>query len=178
MSAGSILGTTLGGLAVAYAPVQFLTLLLGCVLIRRRRQDLDPSCLTECPFTRHLSRRCWRLPTGTGLITGAVGGSLVSLYVIEDQAARESGGCTDTGTQPRIGDCTDYRTTARADRGASSARCWVGVMSARASSPHPPLTGGGLRRTRKSLRQMYEYAVDRRHIERSRQLIRPRHEIS
>ena len=33
MSAGSILGTTLGGLAVAYAPVQFLKLLLGCVLI-------------------------------------------------------------------------------------------------------------------------------------------------
>jgi len=85
---------------------------------------------------------------------------------------RESGGCTDAGTQPRIGDCTDYRTTARADRGASSARCWVGVMSAPASSPHPPLTGGGLRRTRKSLRQMYEYAVDRRHIEPSRQLIR------
>ena len=132
----------------------------------------------ECPFTRHLSRRAGALPTGTGLITGAVGGSLVSLYLIEDQAARESGGCTDAGTQPRIGDCTDYRTTARADRGASSARCWVGVMSAPASSPHPPLTGGGLRRTRKSLRQMYEYAVDRRHIEPSRQLIRPRHEIS
>jgi len=33
MNAGSILGTTLGGLAVAYAPVQFLKLLLGCVLI-------------------------------------------------------------------------------------------------------------------------------------------------
>ena len=33
MSAGSILGTTLGGLAVAYAPVQFLKLSLGCVLI-------------------------------------------------------------------------------------------------------------------------------------------------
>ncbi len=33
MSAGSILGATLGGLAVAYAPVQFLKLLLGCVLI-------------------------------------------------------------------------------------------------------------------------------------------------
>ena len=33
MSAGSILGTTLGGLAVAYAPVQFLKLLLGCELI-------------------------------------------------------------------------------------------------------------------------------------------------
>ena len=33
MSAGSILGATLGGLAVAYAPVQFPKLLLGCVLI-------------------------------------------------------------------------------------------------------------------------------------------------
>ena len=33
MSAGSILGTTLGGLAVAYAPVEFLKLSLGCVLI-------------------------------------------------------------------------------------------------------------------------------------------------
>ena len=33
MSAGSILGATLGGLAVAFAPVQFLKLLLGFVLI-------------------------------------------------------------------------------------------------------------------------------------------------
>lgn len=33
MSAGSILGATLGGLAVAYAPVQFLKMFLGCVLI-------------------------------------------------------------------------------------------------------------------------------------------------
>jgi uncharacterized protein len=33
MSAGSILGATLGGLAVAYAPVGLLKLLLGCVLI-------------------------------------------------------------------------------------------------------------------------------------------------
>jgi uncharacterized protein len=33
MSAGSILGATLGGLAVAYAPVQFLKVLLGSVLI-------------------------------------------------------------------------------------------------------------------------------------------------
>ena len=33
MSAGPILGATLGGLAVAYAPVQFLKLSLGCVLI-------------------------------------------------------------------------------------------------------------------------------------------------
>jgi uncharacterized protein len=33
MSAGSILGATLGGLAVAYAPVAFLKLFLGCVLI-------------------------------------------------------------------------------------------------------------------------------------------------
>ena len=33
MSAGSILGATLGGLAVAYAPVQFPKLLLACVLI-------------------------------------------------------------------------------------------------------------------------------------------------
>jgi uncharacterized membrane protein YfcA len=33
MSAGSILGATLGGLMVAYAPVQFLKLLLSCVLI-------------------------------------------------------------------------------------------------------------------------------------------------
>lgn len=33
MSAGSILGATLGGLAVAYAPLAFLKLFLGCVLI-------------------------------------------------------------------------------------------------------------------------------------------------
>jgi uncharacterized membrane protein YfcA len=33
MSAGSILGATLGGLAVAYAPVAVLKLFLGCVLI-------------------------------------------------------------------------------------------------------------------------------------------------
>lgn len=33
MSAGSILGATLGGLAVAYAPVGFLKVVLGCVLI-------------------------------------------------------------------------------------------------------------------------------------------------
>jgi uncharacterized membrane protein YfcA len=33
MSMGSILGATLGGLAVAYAPVQLLKLLLGCALI-------------------------------------------------------------------------------------------------------------------------------------------------
>lgn len=33
MSAGSIIGATLGGLAVAYAPVTVLKLLLGCILI-------------------------------------------------------------------------------------------------------------------------------------------------
>lgn len=33
MSAGSVLGATLGGLAVAYAPVVFLKVLLGCVLL-------------------------------------------------------------------------------------------------------------------------------------------------
>lgn len=33
MSAGSILGAILGGLAVAYAPIGFLKLFLGCVLI-------------------------------------------------------------------------------------------------------------------------------------------------
>jgi uncharacterized membrane protein YfcA len=33
MSAGSMLGAVLGGLAVAYAPVGFLKALLGCVLI-------------------------------------------------------------------------------------------------------------------------------------------------
>jgi uncharacterized protein len=33
MAAGSILGAGLGGLAVAYAPVSFLKVLLGCVLI-------------------------------------------------------------------------------------------------------------------------------------------------
>jgi uncharacterized membrane protein YfcA len=33
MSAGSILGAMLGGLAVAYAPVAFLKLFLGSVLI-------------------------------------------------------------------------------------------------------------------------------------------------
>src|SRR5438045_1927668 len=33
MAAGSIIGATLGGLAVAYAPVTFLKVLLGCVLI-------------------------------------------------------------------------------------------------------------------------------------------------
>jgi uncharacterized membrane protein YfcA len=33
MAAGSIIGATLGGLAVAYAPVAFLKVLLGCVLL-------------------------------------------------------------------------------------------------------------------------------------------------
>jgi uncharacterized membrane protein YfcA len=33
MSAGSIVGATLGGLAVAHAPAEFLKVLLGCVLI-------------------------------------------------------------------------------------------------------------------------------------------------
>ncbi len=33
MAAGSIIGATLGGLAVAYAPVEFLKFLLGCVLL-------------------------------------------------------------------------------------------------------------------------------------------------
>ena len=33
MSAGSIFGAAVGGLAVAYAPVEFLKLLLGCALI-------------------------------------------------------------------------------------------------------------------------------------------------
>jgi uncharacterized membrane protein YfcA len=33
MSAGSIVGAALGGLAVAYAPVTFLKALLGCILI-------------------------------------------------------------------------------------------------------------------------------------------------
>ena len=42
------------------------------------------------------------MPTGTGLITGAVGGSLVSLYLIEDQAARESDGCTDLAPNPAL----------------------------------------------------------------------------
>ena len=32
MSAGSILGATLGGIAVAYAPVTFLKVFLGCIL--------------------------------------------------------------------------------------------------------------------------------------------------
>lgn len=33
MAAGSIIGAILGGLAVAYAPVEFLKVLLGCVLV-------------------------------------------------------------------------------------------------------------------------------------------------
>lgn len=33
MSAGSILGATVGGIAVAYAPVTFLKMFLGCVLV-------------------------------------------------------------------------------------------------------------------------------------------------
>jgi uncharacterized membrane protein YfcA len=33
MAAGSLIGATLGGLAVAYAPVAFLKVLLGCVLL-------------------------------------------------------------------------------------------------------------------------------------------------
>jgi uncharacterized membrane protein YfcA len=33
MAAGSIIGVALGGLAVAYAPVEFLKVLLGCVLL-------------------------------------------------------------------------------------------------------------------------------------------------
>ena len=33
MGAGSIVGATVGGLAVAYAPIEFLKALLGCILI-------------------------------------------------------------------------------------------------------------------------------------------------
>jgi uncharacterized membrane protein YfcA len=33
MSAGSIVGATVGGLAVAYAPVTFLKVFLGCTLV-------------------------------------------------------------------------------------------------------------------------------------------------
>jgi len=33
MASGSIIGATVGGLAVAYAPGTFLKLLLGCVLL-------------------------------------------------------------------------------------------------------------------------------------------------
>jgi uncharacterized membrane protein YfcA len=33
MAAGSIIGATVGGLAIAYAPVTFLKVLLGCVLV-------------------------------------------------------------------------------------------------------------------------------------------------
>jgi uncharacterized membrane protein YfcA len=33
MAAGSLIGAALGGLAVAYAPVAFLKVLLGCVLL-------------------------------------------------------------------------------------------------------------------------------------------------
>jgi uncharacterized membrane protein YfcA len=33
MSGGSVLGALVGGLAVAYAPVAFLKVLLGCVLL-------------------------------------------------------------------------------------------------------------------------------------------------
>ena len=33
MAVGSIVGATLGGLGVAYAPVAFLKVLLGCVLL-------------------------------------------------------------------------------------------------------------------------------------------------
>jgi uncharacterized membrane protein YfcA len=32
-STGSIVGATIGGLAVAYAPVAFLKVMLGCVLL-------------------------------------------------------------------------------------------------------------------------------------------------
>jgi uncharacterized membrane protein YfcA len=33
IAGGSLIGATLGGLAVAYAPVAFLKVLLGCVLL-------------------------------------------------------------------------------------------------------------------------------------------------
>jgi uncharacterized membrane protein YfcA len=41
MTAGSIIGATLGGLAVAYAPVAFLKVLLGCVLMAAAGKTLS-----------------------------------------------------------------------------------------------------------------------------------------
>jgi hypothetical protein len=59
------------------------------------------------------------LPGGASLVTGTVRGSLVSLYFIEDQAARETCGSTYAGAKPGIaGDCANYGTAARTDRGA------------------------------------------------------------
>ena len=43
MAAGSIIGATLGGLAVAYAPVAFLKVLLGCVLLAAAGKTAFPA---------------------------------------------------------------------------------------------------------------------------------------
>src|ERR1700730_5756132 len=42
MAAGSIVGAVLGGLAVAYAPVAFLKVLLGCVLLAAAAKTIVP----------------------------------------------------------------------------------------------------------------------------------------
>ena len=42
MAAGSIVGAVIGGLAVAYAPVAFLKVLLGCVLLAAAAKTLMP----------------------------------------------------------------------------------------------------------------------------------------
>jgi uncharacterized membrane protein YfcA len=42
MAAGSIVGAVLGGLAVAYAPVAFLKVLLGCVLLAAAAKTVMP----------------------------------------------------------------------------------------------------------------------------------------
>ena len=56
MNAGSILGATLGGLAVAYAPVQFLKLLLGCVLIVGGGKTMSGHCRGKRPRERPIAR--------------------------------------------------------------------------------------------------------------------------
>jgi len=44
MALGSILGATLGGLAVAYAPVVFLKVLLGAVLLAAAAKTFTHQC--------------------------------------------------------------------------------------------------------------------------------------
>jgi uncharacterized membrane protein YfcA len=45
MSAGSIIGAALGGLAVAYAPAVFLKVILGCLLIATAAKTVGTKAL-------------------------------------------------------------------------------------------------------------------------------------
>ena len=64
MAAGSIVGAILGGLAVAYAPVVFLKVLLGCVLLAAAGKTNAQAVASEqCRDTVHTAGRSRRTST-------------------------------------------------------------------------------------------------------------------